>query len=62
MRIQPSPLSPGLRQRNLRHMQRYAQDREWLFEESVEALLCGYAEIAPAFTQRMREHLQPSQK
>jgi len=62
MRIQPSPLSPGLRQRNMRHMQRYAQDRQWLFEENLEALLGGYTEIAPTFTQRMREYLQPSQE
>lgn len=57
MRILPSSLSPGLRQRNLRHMQRYAQDCRWLFEEHLEALLDGYSEIAPSCTPRMREHL-----
>ncbi|NNJ17902.1 polymerase [Pseudomonas putida CSV86] len=46
MRILPSPLSHELRQRNLRHMQRYPEDRAWLFEENVEALLEGYAEGA----------------
>ncbi|MFD2643832.1 bifunctional O-antigen ligase/aminoglycoside phosphotransferase family protein [Pseudomonas japonica] len=60
MRILPSSLSPGLRQRNLRHMQRYTQDRHWLFEENQEALLSGYSEIAPSCTQRMRQHLASS--
>jgi O-antigen ligase/tRNA A-37 threonylcarbamoyl transferase component Bud32 len=43
MRIYPSSLSLALRQRNLRHMQRYTVDRRWLFEEHFEALLQGYA-------------------
>jgi hypothetical protein len=38
MRIYPSSLSPSLRQRNLRHMQRYTVDKRWLFED-LEALL-----------------------
>lgn len=42
MRLLPSPLSAELRQRNLRHMQRYDEDRHWLFEENVQALLEGY--------------------
>lgn len=46
MRIYPSSLSPSLRQRNLRHMQRYTVDRRWLFEEHFEALLNGYAAAA----------------
>lgn len=46
MRILPSALSSSLRQRNLRHMQRYDQDRHWLFEENANALLQGYAEQA----------------
>jgi len=46
MRIMPSALSLNLRQRNLRHMQRYDQDRNWLFEENVTQLLQGYAELA----------------
>jgi tRNA A-37 threonylcarbamoyl transferase component Bud32 len=46
MRIYPSSLSPSLRQRNLRHMQRYTVDRRWLFEDHFEALLNGYAAAA----------------
>jgi len=46
MRIYPSSLSPSLRQRNLRHMQRYTVDRRWLFEEHFQALLQGYAAMA----------------
>ena len=55
MRILPSPLSSGLRQRNLRHMQRYTEDRQWLFEENVDALLSGYAQST---TERAAEHIQ----
>jgi O-antigen ligase len=47
MRIFPSPLSLSLRQRNLRHMQRYAEDQDWLFVEHLAALLQGYAVTAP---------------
>lgn len=46
MRIYPSSLSLSLRQRNLRHMQRYTVDRRWLFEDHFEALLQGYAMTA----------------
>jgi tRNA A-37 threonylcarbamoyl transferase component Bud32 len=46
LRIYPSSLSPSLRRRNLRHMQRYAEDRRWLFEDHFEALLQGYAAVA----------------
>jgi O-antigen ligase/tRNA A-37 threonylcarbamoyl transferase component Bud32 len=46
MRIYPSSLSLSLRQRNLRHMQRYNEDRRWLFEDHFDALLQGYAVMA----------------
>lgn len=46
MRIYPSSLSLSLRRRNLRHMQRYTEDRRWLFEDYFDALLQGYAVIA----------------
>ena len=46
LRIFPSSLSLSLRQRNLRHMQRYTVDRRWLFEEHLQALLQGYAVTA----------------
>ena len=46
MRIYPSSLSLSLRQRNLRHMQRYTEDRRWLFEDHFDALLQGYAVTA----------------
>ncbi|KGU85676.1 polymerase [Pseudomonas mediterranea] len=44
--IYPSSLRLALRQRNLRHMQRYPEDHGWLFEQHLEALLDGYATIA----------------
>ncbi|RVD77690.1 bifunctional O-antigen ligase/aminoglycoside phosphotransferase family protein [Pseudomonas koreensis] len=43
LRIYPTPLSLSLRQRNLRHMQRYTVDKRWLFEDHLDALLQGYA-------------------
>jgi O-antigen ligase/tRNA A-37 threonylcarbamoyl transferase component Bud32 len=46
LRVYPSPLSLALRQRNLRHMQRYTVDKRWLFEDHFEALLQGYAVMA----------------
>ncbi len=46
LRVYPSPLSLALRQRNLRHMQRYTVDKRWLFEEHFDALLQGYAVMA----------------
>lgn len=46
LRIYPTPLSLSLRQRNLRHMQRYTVDKRWLFEDHLEALLQGYAVTA----------------
>ncbi|MCU7249349.1 bifunctional O-antigen ligase/aminoglycoside phosphotransferase family protein [Pseudomonas koreensis] len=46
LRVYPSPLSLALRQRNLRHMQRYTVDKRWLFEEHLDALLQGYAVTA----------------
>lgn len=47
MRLYPSALSLSLRQRNLRHMQRYTEDKRWLFEDHLNALLQGYAATAP---------------
>lgn len=46
LRLYPSSLSLSLRQRNLRHMQRYTVDRRWLFEDHFQALLQGYAMTA----------------
>ncbi|MCF4998852.1 polymerase [Pseudomonas syringae] len=46
LRVYPSPLSISLRQRNLRHMQRYTVDKRWLFEDHLDALLQGYAKTA----------------
>ncbi|AIZ35337.1 polymerase [Pseudomonas parafulva] len=58
MRLLPSALSAELRRRNLRHMQRYDQDRQWLFEEQVDALLEGYASTASAsMSQALRTQL-----
>lgn len=44
LRIYPSPLRTSLRQRNLRHMQRYTEDSQWLFQEHLQALHAGYAQ------------------
>ncbi len=58
MRMRPSALPGNLRRRNLRHMQRYPQDRHWLFEENVEALLEGYAHGADkAMSQALRAYV-----
>ncbi|ROL83105.1 polymerase [Pseudomonas protegens] len=43
LRVYPSALRTSLRQRNLRHMQRYPEDRQWLFQEHLTALQDGYA-------------------
>ena len=58
MRVYPSALRNTLRQRNLKHMQRYAQDRNWLFEAHFEQLAKGYASVAsPHATQKIREQV-----
>ncbi|MCX4063226.1 O-antigen ligase family protein [Pseudomonas rhodesiae] len=58
LRIFPSPLRNTLRQRNLRHMQRYPQDRAWLFETHFEQLAKGYACIASqGATNKIREQV-----
>ncbi|WP_339415617.1 MULTISPECIES: O-antigen ligase family protein [unclassified Pseudomonas] len=58
MRIYPSALSDALRQRNLKHMQRYPQDRNWLFEAHFEQLAKGYASVASQrATVKIREHV-----
>ncbi|MEX0163064.1 O-antigen ligase family protein [Pseudomonas brassicacearum] len=46
LHLYPSSLRIALRQRNLRHMQRYKEDYGWLFEQHLEALLDGYATVA----------------
>ncbi|WPC05631.1 lipopolysaccharide kinase InaA family protein [Pseudomonas benzenivorans] len=46
MRIGRFALSLGKRQRNLKHMQRYAEDSRWLFEEYRGALRSGYQKLA----------------
>ncbi|UNK66929.1 polymerase [Pseudomonas simiae] len=58
LRIYPSPLRNALRQRNLRHMQRYPQDGAWLFETHFEQLAKGYASVASqGATAKIREHV-----
>lgn len=46
MRVFKRPLSSVMRQRNLKHMQRYKQDRSWLFEQHYDALKEGYSQAA----------------
>ncbi|WP_321850133.1 O-antigen ligase family protein [Pseudomonas paraveronii] len=59
LRIFPSALRNALRKRNLRHMQRYPQDRNWLFETHFEQLVKGYASVAsPQATAKIREQVQ----
>ncbi|WP_236216923.1 bifunctional O-antigen ligase/aminoglycoside phosphotransferase family protein [Pseudomonas rhodesiae] len=58
MRIYPSALRSALRQRNLKHMQRYPQDRNWLFDTHFEPLVSGYASVASAHaTGKIREQV-----
>ncbi|MFL1492899.1 O-antigen ligase family protein [Pseudomonas antarctica] len=58
MRIYPSALRNTLRQRNVKHMQRYPQDRSWLFETHFEQLAKGYASVAsPQATVKLREQV-----
>lgn len=45
MRFEGTRLTRGKRKRNLKHMQRYDQDRKWLFEEHRDALCKGYREV-----------------
>lgn len=59
MRIYPSPLSLSLRQRNLRHMQRYDEDRAWLFDEHLQALLMGYGmKASKQAVERLQKQIQ----
>ncbi|PQZ92570.1 MULTISPECIES: bifunctional O-antigen ligase/aminoglycoside phosphotransferase family protein [Pseudomonas] len=61
MRLYPSALRNTLRQRNLKHMQRYPQDRSWLFESHFEQLMQGYAAVAsPQATLKIREQARAS--
>lgn len=46
MRISRFALSLNKRQRNLKHMRRYSDDQQWLFEEHRSALKTGYSRIA----------------
>lgn len=46
MRISRFSLSLGKRQRNLKHMTRYSEDKHWLFEEHRTALRAGYNRYA----------------
>jgi len=46
MRIGHFALSLRKRQRNLKHMRRYIDDQQWLFEEHRDALKAGYSRIA----------------
>ena len=59
LHLYPSPLRLALRQRNLRHMQRYPEDRRWLFEEQLQALLDGYASLAPDIAvRRLKQQIE----
>jgi len=46
MRISRFALSSSKRQRNLKHMQRYSEDQEWLFKEHFADLQEGYRRFA----------------
>lgn len=47
MKISGRPLSRSMRIRNLKHMQRYAEDKSWLFETHLDSLISGYSKISP---------------
>jgi tRNA A-37 threonylcarbamoyl transferase component Bud32 len=55
MRISYSALSLHKRQRNLKHMRRYADDQKWLFEEHYDALKAGYSHISKKLTAKLFE-------
>jgi len=56
--VYPSALSSSLRQRNLRHMQRYTVDKRWLFEDHLDALLAGYAvKASPSAVDKLRRQV-----
>ncbi|MFK3645063.1 O-antigen ligase family protein [Pseudomonas protegens] len=57
LRVYPSSLRTSLRQRNLRHMQRYPEDSQWLFQEHLKELQEGYAQRTS--TERANLLLQP---
>lgn len=50
MKNQNGPLSRHKRIRNFRHMLRYPEDRNWLFEETNAAFLAAYITGNPQFT------------
>jgi tRNA A-37 threonylcarbamoyl transferase component Bud32 len=53
MRIGRFPLGLGKRRRNLKHMQRYAEDSRWLFDECRSDLRAGYNRLAAKQGQRL---------
>lgn len=53
MRIERAPLSLSKRQRNLKHMCRYKQDHNWLFNLNKEALQEGYSQFASPYAQEL---------
>lgn len=46
MKKQSHPLSQSKRSRNLKHLQRYQQDADWLFHEYFEVFLKAYESVA----------------
>lgn len=59
MQIGRSPLPRWRRQRNLQHMLRYQEDRNWLTVEHRENLLAGYAShCGPESAKRLAQALQ----
>lgn len=53
MRIGRFALSSSKRQRNLKHMQRYSEDQQWLFKEHFAALQEGYRRVAKDQTAKL---------
>jgi tRNA A-37 threonylcarbamoyl transferase component Bud32 len=60
MRISRRALSLNKRQRNLKHMQRYAEDCQWLFVENRAQLQAGYARHASKQANEMLAAWQPN--
>jgi tRNA A-37 threonylcarbamoyl transferase component Bud32 len=59
LRVLANPLPRSMRLRNLKHMQRYAEDKRWLFELHREAFILGYSRASSAnIVKALRRNLE----
>lgn len=55
----PRPLNAALRQRNMKHLTRYAEDRRWLIDAHLDTLIDGYARVCePRFSKAVSAALR----